>query len=81
VVWIGDDPAENDANPLRDGGPPVAEAGTRVNRGLDVITLRVTAWGVRGARRELELTVERADFQGHGGLRLRVWRELRGAVP
>ncbi len=81
VAWIGDDPAENDADPLRDGSPPVADAGTDVNRGQDVITLRVTAWGVRGARRELELTVERADAQAHRGLRLRVWRELRGAAP
>ena len=81
VVWIGDDPVENDADPLKDGGPPVAEAGTGVNPGQDVVALRVAAWGVRGARRELELTVERADLQAHGGLRLRVWRERRGAVP
>jgi len=81
VVWIGDDPAENDGDPLKDGGPPVAEAGTGVNPGQDVVALRVAAWGVRGARRELELMVERADLQAHGGLRLRVWRELRGAVP
>ena len=80
VVWIGDDPAENDADPLKDGGPPVAEAGTGVNPGQDIVVLRVAAWGARGARRELELTVERADFQAHRGLRLRVWRELRGAV-
>ena len=80
VVWIGDDPAENDADPLKDGGPPVAEAGTGVNPGQDVLVLRVAAWGARGARRELELTVERADLQAHTGLRLRVWRELRGAV-
>ena len=81
IVWIGDDPAENDADPLKDGGPPVAEAGTGVNPGQDVVVLRVTAWGARGARRELELTVERADLHAHSGLRLRVWRELRGAVP
>lgn len=81
VVWIGDDPSENDADPLTDGGPPVAETGTSVNPGADVVALRVTAWGVRGARRELELTVERADAQAHSGVRLRVWRELRGAAP
>jgi hypothetical protein len=22
VIWVADDPAENDAQPLRDGGPP-----------------------------------------------------------
>ena len=81
VVWIGDDPAENDADPLKYGGPPVAEAGTGVNPGQDVVVLRVAAWGARGAHRELELTVERADLQAHTGLRVRVWRELRGAVP
>jgi hypothetical protein len=81
VVWIGDDSAETDADPLRDGGPPVAGMGTSVNPGQDVVALRVVGWGVQGARRELELTVERADLQAHTGLRLRTWRELRGAVP
>jgi hypothetical protein len=81
AAWIGDDPAENDADPLKDGGPPVAETGITVNPGLDVVVLRVVAWGARGARRELELTVERADVQTHSGLRVRVWRERRGAVP
>ena len=81
AVWIGDDPAENDADPLKDGGPPVAGTGISVNPGLDVVVLRVVAWGARGSRRELELTVERADFQAHSGLRVRVWRERRGTVP
>ncbi len=81
VVWIGDDPAENDADPLSDGAPPLAETGTTVNPGQDVVVLRVVAWGARGARRELELSVERADPRLHGGVRQRVWRELRGAAP
>ena len=81
VAWIGDDPAENDADPLRDGGIPVAGMGIGVNPGLDVVALRAAAWGVRGAHRELELTVERADLQAHTGVRVRVWREMRGAVP
>ena len=73
--------SENDADPLRDGGIPVAGMGIGVNPGLDVVALRAAAWGVRGTRRELELTVERADFQAHSGLRVRVWRERRGTVP
>jgi Tfp pilus assembly protein PilX len=81
AVWIGDDSAENDADPLHDGGMAAAGAGSSVNPGLDVVALRVAGWGVRGSRRELELTVERADLQAHAGLRVRVWRELRGAVP
>jgi hypothetical protein len=81
AAWIGDDSAENDADPLHDGGTPVAEVGSSVNPGLDVLALRVAAWGVRGSRRELELTVERGDLRAHTGLRVRVWRELRGAVP
>ena len=81
VVWVGDDAAENDANPLFDGGAPVAEAGSLVNSGLDAIALRAVAWGARGSRRELEWVVERADPTGHAGLRVRVWREVRGALP
>lgn len=81
VVWVGDDPSENDADPLRDGGPPVAEAGSLENPGLDTILLRAVAWGARGSRREVELVVERADKVVHTGLRVRVWRELRGPLP
>ena len=78
---MGDDPAENDADPLFDGGTPVAEAGSLVNPGLDAIALRAVAWGARGSRRELEWVVERADLTGHTGIRVRVWREVRGALP
>jgi hypothetical protein len=81
VVWVGDDPAENDANPLQDGGPPVADARSLENPGLDAIGLRAVAWGARGSRREVESVVERADRAAHTGVRLRVWREVRGALP
>jgi hypothetical protein len=79
VVWAGDDAAENDADAHHDGGPPVAEAGSLENPGLDAIGLRTVAWGARGSRRELEWVVERADKAAHTGIRVRVWRELRGA--
>jgi hypothetical protein len=81
VVWVADDPAENDADPLRDGGPPAPEASGAGNPGLDAIMLRATAWGPRGSRREVQWVVERADPIAHTGLRRRVWREIRGAEP
>ena len=80
VVWVGDDAAENDADALHDGGAPVAEAGNPENPGLDVLGLRTVAWGSRGSRRELEWVVERADLAAHSGIRIRVWREVRGAL-
>ena len=81
AVWVGDDAAENDADALHDGGAPVAEAGTLENPGLDAIGLRTVAWGPRGSRRELEWVVERGDMLAHTGIRVRVWREVRGAAP
>ena len=81
VVWVGDDPGENDADPERDGGPPVEEAASPINPGAGVILLRAIAWGPRGSRRELEIVVERADPVASAGLRIRTWREVRGAVP
>jgi hypothetical protein len=81
VVWVGDDAAENDADPLRDGGVPVAEAGTLENPGRGVLVLRVVAWGARGSRRELEVVVEREDAEAQTGLRVRAWREVRGVAP
>jgi hypothetical protein len=81
VVWVGDDAAENDADALHDGGAPVAEAGNLENPGLGVLGLRTVAWGARGSRRELEWVVERADLATRAGIRVRVWREVRGPAP
>jgi hypothetical protein len=81
VVWVGDDPGENDADPQRDGGPPAEEAASLINPGAGAILLRAIAWGPRGSRRELEIVVERADPLARAGLRVRTWREVRGAVP
>ena len=80
VVWVGDDPGENDADARRDGGPPVEEAASPINAGAGVILLRAIAWGRGGSRRELEIVVERADPVALG-VRVRTWREVRGAVP
>jgi hypothetical protein len=51
VVWVADDPSENDNNPLQDG------AGT----GKGIISLRAEAFGPGGAHRVIESTVARTD--------------------
>lgn len=47
VVWVADDHADGDGNPLRDDN--------------DTVTLRCEAYGVRHGRRAIEATVARAD--------------------
>jgi hypothetical protein len=64
VVLVGDDPAENDGNPLQDG----ADAG---NPGAGVIALHAEARCLRGARKAIELTFSRT-----AGPRLLSWREV-----
>jgi hypothetical protein len=54
VVLVGDDPSENDGDPLTDG---VA----LTNPGRGVLTLRAEAFGPRGARKVIEATVARTD--------------------
>jgi hypothetical protein len=54
VVWVGDDPAENDDDPAKDGS-------TQGNPGLGVVVLRAVAYGPRGTRRVIETTVARTD--------------------
>jgi hypothetical protein len=66
VVLIGDDPSETDGDPSRDGLPPSAGAG--------VVELRAHAFGPRGARRIINLTVGRTRA---GDPRVISWREMR----
>jgi hypothetical protein len=54
VVMVGDDPSENDGNPLQDGS--VAS-----NPGTGVIGLRAEAFGPRGVHKIIEMTVARTD--------------------
>jgi Tfp pilus assembly protein PilX len=54
VVWVADDPAENDGDPTKDG---VATT----NKGSGVVTLRAEAWGGRGAHKVIEVTLMRTD--------------------
>jgi hypothetical protein len=57
IVWAADDPSENDANPLMDGGTPVAAAATGVNDGRGVMMLIAQAYGPGGTSRIIEVTV------------------------
>lgn len=77
VVWVGDDPDENDADPLADGRPPaVADARNPVNPGRDALALRVHAYGGSGSRRVVEAVLERDHRFVPARVRLRVWREV-----
>jgi len=77
VVWLADDPAENDAQPLRDGGPPaVVDAFNRSNPGRGAVWLHACAYGPSGSRRAVEAIVERDARWPSQQLRMRVWREV-----
>jgi hypothetical protein len=77
VVWVADDPSENDAQPLRDGGPPAVEdAANRDNPGRGALWLHAQAYGVAGTRRTVEVVVERDARWPAEQLRVRVWREV-----
>jgi hypothetical protein len=76
VVWIGDDAAENDAQPLRDGGPPaIVDAANPSNPGRGAVWVHARAYAASGARRSVEAVVERDARWPGSQLRVRVWRE------
>jgi hypothetical protein len=56
VVWVGDDPSENDDLPLTDGN----ESGGQ-NPGRGVVSMLVHAYGPSGTRRVIETTLARTD--------------------
>lgn len=60
VVWIGDDPSENDNNPLVDGDPP-ADPSYTTNTGKGVVSMLAYAYGPTGVQRVIEATVARTD--------------------
>ncbi len=66
VVLVGDDPSENDNDPLRDSAPEQPGSG--------VIALHVEVFGPRSVHKVIELTVRRAMG---GGVRPISWHELR----
>src|SRR5262249_24842413 len=82
VVMVGDDPSENDGNPLRDGTTPCPAghdgADGSCNPGSGVIALPAEAFGLRGARRPVELTVLRTQTAEAGpSVQVLSWREIR----
>ena len=74
AVWVGDDPAERDGDPLRDGTD-------RDDPGRGVIRLISQAFGAAGVRRAIEMTIVRRpdpdDAAAPAPLRVVSWREVR----
>jgi len=56
VVWIGDDPSENDDLPLTDG-----DESAGANPGRGVVSMLVHAYGPGGVRRVIQTTLARTD--------------------
>jgi hypothetical protein len=54
VVWVADDPSENDGDPTKDGN-------VATNPGTGVVTMRAEAFGPQGAHRIVEITLLRTD--------------------
>jgi hypothetical protein len=78
IVWIGDDPSENDNDPLRDGGVPAGCEPSAVpscadgNSGRGIVTIVARAIGPDGTQRAIHATIART---GRG--RILSWREVR----
>jgi hypothetical protein len=66
VLLVGDDGAENDDNPVVDGGPPTG--GDPANPGSGSIVIRAEAFGPAGAHGRVDLTIRRS-------VRVLSWRE------
>jgi hypothetical protein len=56
VVWIGDDPSENDNKPQVDG-----DESAGLNPGKGVLSMLAYAYGPTGVRRVIETTIARTD--------------------
>jgi hypothetical protein len=54
IVWVADDPSENDDNPIQDGT-------VATNPGRGVIALLANAYGPDGVKKVVEVTVARTD--------------------
>ncbi|MCX6542945.1 MAG: pilus assembly PilX N-terminal domain-containing protein [Acidobacteria bacterium] len=73
IVWVGDDPAELDGDPLRDSEP--APDGAR-RPGAGVIMLRAEGFGIRGAHRVVTATISRSPG-ADSRPRAVAWRAVR----
>jgi hypothetical protein len=69
VVWIGDDSAEADGEPLVDGGAPSGSGG-------GVVRARAESFGPGATRRAIEANLQRRD-----GIRVQSWRTMTPMVP
>ena len=65
VVWVADDTAENDNNPILDGGATAPlfcnNPLTCTNLGAGVVQLHAEAFGSQGAHSTIEVTLARTD--------------------
>jgi Tfp pilus assembly protein PilX len=63
IVMVGDDPSDNDNDPLHDGVVVcgVGQDPATCNPGTGVLALRAEAFGPRGAHKVIEITVARTD--------------------
>lgn len=67
VVWVADDPSENDNDPFRDGQPPAGcnpatdPTCSSKNIGRGVLSMLAQAFGPDGTTRTIEVTVARTD--------------------
>jgi hypothetical protein len=68
VVWVSDDPLENDGQPLVDGDETM-----RRNAGRGILQVRTHAYGAGGSVRTVEMTIRRAAAI----VQVMSWRELR----
>lgn len=71
IAWVGDDPGENDDNPLGDGGGAS-------NPGAGVLMLRAEAFGTQGTHKVLEAIVRRVvGAGGEPAIQVLSWTEIR----
>jgi Tfp pilus assembly protein PilX len=68
IVWVSDDPLENDGQPRVDGDETMGP-----NAGRGILQLRAHAYGAGGSERRVEITVRRAAASVH----VISWREIR----
>ena len=62
VVMVGDDPSENDGDPLHDGVTPCpAGQSSGCNPGSGVLSMRAEAFGPGGNHKVIELTIARTN--------------------
>jgi hypothetical protein len=78
MAFVGDDPSENDSDPMLDGFSLAGDP----NPGTGIIVIRAEAFGPRNAHRVVEATIARLEIRPEPGepafteLRILSWREV-----